>query len=146
MKFRAESKPLERPLQGGTANATVAVEPLPSGEMQAPAAFLERSGGRLEALRMLGLGAPRSQWWWLPCPAFLIRHPSAGHVLVDTGLHPSVSTTPSENLGRLVSSFAHPRWTSSPDGLLTTTTAPSTKRMSISLIDASMPLLATCLW
>ena len=109
MKFRAEAKPLDEPLRGGTPGATVAVEPLPSGELQAPAAFFERAGGRVEALRMLGLGTPRSEWWWTPCPAFLIRHPSAGNVIVDTGLHPSVSAKPRENLGRLTSSFGHPR-------------------------------------
>jgi glyoxylase-like metal-dependent hydrolase (beta-lactamase superfamily II) len=69
----------------------------------------------MEKLRMAGLGTPRSAWWWLPCPAFLIRHPSAGPVVVDTGLHPSVSAEPSENLGRLAASFAHPRLESGSD-------------------------------
>jgi glyoxylase-like metal-dependent hydrolase (beta-lactamase superfamily II) len=70
---------------------------------------MERAGGRTEKLRMAGLGTPRSAWWWVPCPAFLIRHPSAGPLVVDTGLHPSVSAKPRENLGRLVASFAQPR-------------------------------------
>lgn len=109
MKIHAEVKPLTGPLRGGTPGATVTVEPLHGGELQAPPAFVERTGGRLETLRMLGVGTPRSAWWWLPCPAFLIRHPSAGMLLVDTGLHPSVSAKPKENLGRLVARFAHPR-------------------------------------
>jgi glyoxylase-like metal-dependent hydrolase (beta-lactamase superfamily II) len=109
MRIHAEAKPLTEPLRGGTRGATVTVEPLSGGELQAPAAFVERAGGRMEALRMLGVGTPRSEWRWLPCPAFLIRHPSAGMLLVDTGLHPSVSAKPKENLGRLVARFGRPR-------------------------------------
>src|SRR6185295_15218657 len=55
------------------------------------------------------LRVPRSQWWTVPCPAFLIRHPDAGPMLVDTGLHPSVAAEPRENMGRLWARFARPR-------------------------------------
>jgi N-acyl homoserine lactone hydrolase len=109
MKIHAEPKQLTEPLRGGTQGATVAVHPLSGGEVQAPLSFVERAGGRLETLRTLGVGTPRSRWHWLPCPAFLIRHPSAGPIVVDTGLHPSVSAKPRENLGRLVSTFGRPR-------------------------------------
>jgi glyoxylase-like metal-dependent hydrolase (beta-lactamase superfamily II) len=44
----------------------------------------------------------------VPCPAFLIRHPSVGPVLVDTGLHPSVATDPGENFGALGARFGKP--------------------------------------
>ena len=37
----------------------------------------------------------------IPVPAFLIRHPSAGAILVDTGLHPSIATDGKENFGGL---------------------------------------------
>jgi N-acyl homoserine lactone hydrolase len=109
MPVHAEPKRLARPLPGGSPGVTVTVEPLRAGELQLPAAFVERAGGRLEKARMLGLGTPRSRWVWFPVPAFLIRHPSAGAVLVDTGLHPSVAAKPSENMGRLVARFARPR-------------------------------------
>ena len=109
MKIHAETKRLTGPLHGGTRGATVTVEPLHGGDLQAPPAFFEGTGGRLATLRMLGLGTPRSAWWRVPCPAFLIRHPSAGPLLVDTGLHPSVSAKPRENLGRLVTTVGHPR-------------------------------------
>jgi N-acyl homoserine lactone hydrolase len=89
----------------------VVVEPLKVGEVQAPRGFFERAGGprMFEQARMLGIGTPRSRWWWVPCPAFLIRHPSAGPFLVDTGLHPSVSAKPAANLGRRISWYAKPR-------------------------------------
>src|SRR5213079_2868421 len=78
VKVHAEPKPLTEPLAGGRQGATVVVEPLKAGEVQIPLQFLERSGGRLEHLRALGMGTARSQWPWVPCPAFLIHHPSAG--------------------------------------------------------------------
>jgi glyoxylase-like metal-dependent hydrolase (beta-lactamase superfamily II) len=87
----------------------VAVEPINCGEMQWPGAFFERPGGHFETLKVFGVGTPRSKWWWVPVPAYLITHPSAGPVLVDTGLHPSVSTKPRENLGRVIANATRPR-------------------------------------
>ncbi len=110
MAVHAEPKPLRAPLPGGREGATVTVEPLLGGEVQVPPAFFESSGGpRMRKLAMLGIGVPRSRWWWAPCPAFLVRHPGAGPFLVDTGLHPSVTTRPHENLGRIAARFARPR-------------------------------------
>jgi glyoxylase-like metal-dependent hydrolase (beta-lactamase superfamily II) len=109
MKVRVEPRALTEPLPGGSRDATVVVEPLKVGEVQLPRGFIESSGGRLSTLHMLGLGTPRSKWDWLPVPAYLIRHPSAGVVLVDTGLHPSVSAKPSANLGRLMAWYTKAR-------------------------------------
>jgi glyoxylase-like metal-dependent hydrolase (beta-lactamase superfamily II) len=44
----------------------------------------------------------------VPVPAFLIRHPSAGAILVDTGLHPSIATDPKENFGSLAARSGKP--------------------------------------
>ena len=63
--------------------------------------MMESPGGRfltLKLLRALLTGEPAMT---VPCPAFLIRHPSAGAILVDTGLHPSIATDGQENFGRL---------------------------------------------
>ena len=35
-------------------------------------------------------------------PAFLVEHPGAGPMLIDTGLHPSVAVDPKQNFGRLL--------------------------------------------
>jgi glyoxylase-like metal-dependent hydrolase (beta-lactamase superfamily II) len=107
MKVKATPRPLTGPLQGGAPGATVAVEPLDTGWFEVPPAFLE-SAGRLATLRMLGIGTPRSRWWTIPVPSFLIHHPSAGPFLVDTGLHPSVTSKPTANLGRVITRFSHP--------------------------------------
>ena len=107
MKVRADTNPLSGPLQGGREAATVSVEPILTGTLEAPREHLERAS-RLTTLRMLGFGTPHSQWLKLPVPAYLIRHPSAGPLLIDTGLHGSVAASPVENLGRLATRFASP--------------------------------------
>lgn len=107
MKVRAESRRLASPLPGGREGATVAVEPLKVGEMQAPATLFE-SASRLPRLRMSGIGTPRSKYWTVPCPAFIVHHPTAGPFLVDTGLHPSVASRPAENMGRIVATLGRP--------------------------------------
>ena len=91
-------------LPGGRAGATVTVEPILTGRVQAPRASIE-AAARLPRLRMLGFGTRRSQYEWLPIPAYLIRHPTVGPFLIDTGLHPSVAAKPAANLGRLVARF-----------------------------------------
>ena len=107
MKVRAEPNPLTGPLPGGQAGATVVVEPLLTGTMASPMAFIE-SAGRLSTLRMLGVGTRRSDYVDLPIPAYLIRHPSVGAFLVDTGLHPSIGSKPTENLGGIVGRLSRP--------------------------------------
>lgn len=104
MRVRAESRPLTAALPGGRAGVTVTVEPIMTGRMQSPRAAIE-AGQRVPRLRMLGFGTRRSEYEWLPVPAYLVRHPSFGPLLVDTGLHPSVAAKPAANMGRLVTRF-----------------------------------------
>lgn len=108
MKVQVEAKPLHEPLAGGSADARVAVEPIVAGHCEFPRAMMESPGGRLLTLRLgsalfRGKDAVR-----IPVPAFLIRHPSAGAILVDTGLHPSIATDGGENFGALASRFGKP--------------------------------------
>jgi N-acyl homoserine lactone hydrolase len=106
MKIHAEPKPLHEPLPGGQSGATVSVEPIIAGYVSFPKDMMESPGGRMLTARLakgLFSGADR---WKVPCPAFLIRHPSAGPILVDTGLHPSVASDPTENFGSLAARIA----------------------------------------
>ncbi|MQA72885.1 MAG: MBL fold metallo-hydrolase [Solirubrobacterales bacterium] len=107
MKVRAETRRLTAPLAGGESGTTVAVEPLLCGRFNAAPAFFE-GATTLATARMLGIGTPRSRYWSVPVPAYLVHHPSAGPFLVDTGLHPSVSSKPAENLGRTIARFGRP--------------------------------------
>jgi N-acyl homoserine lactone hydrolase len=89
------------PLPGGCEGAGVRVHPLRTANMLAPPAFLQRPGGAGGLLRGLGIHIPRSRWITLPIPSFLVEHPEAGPLLVDTGLHASVAADPAANLGRV---------------------------------------------
>jgi N-acyl homoserine lactone hydrolase len=108
MKVHVEAKPLHEPLAGGTPGATVEVEPIVAGKVTWSRSMMESPGGRfltLKLLRALITGEPAMS---VPCPAFLIRHPSAGAILVDTGLHPSIATDGRENFGGLGARIANP--------------------------------------
>src|SRR5258705_3390158 len=108
MKVRVEPKPLHEPLAGGTPGSTLMVEPILAGTVTWPGTMMERPGGRFETLKLLRAlitGNPAST---VPVPAFLIHHPSAGAILVDTGLHPSIATDGKENFGRLSASIGKP--------------------------------------
>jgi len=110
MKVHVEPRPLTEPMRGGgREGTTVSVEPLKVGEVSFPRAALESTGGSFAKLRALGVGLGRAGWVTTPCPAFLIRHPDAGPVVVDTGLHPSVTAKPAANLGRIATAYAKPR-------------------------------------
>jgi glyoxylase-like metal-dependent hydrolase (beta-lactamase superfamily II) len=108
MKVRVEPKPLHEPLAGGTPGATVTVEPMIAGSVTWPRTMMERPGGRFETLKLLRALLTGNPAGTVPIPSFLIRHPSAGAILVDTGLHPSVATDGRENFGGLGARFGHP--------------------------------------
>jgi len=108
MSVHAEPHPLHEPLAGGTPGATVTVEPMVAGHAEWPRAMMVSPEGRMLSAKLLrailtGKGAIK-----VPCPVFLVRHPSAGAILVDTGLHPSVATDPKENFGSLGARFGNP--------------------------------------
>jgi len=108
MKIRVEPKPLHEPLAGGTPGATVSVEPIVAGRVTWSRSMMESPGGRfltLKMLRALITGQPALS---VPVPAFLIRHPSAGAILVDTGLHPSIATDGRENFGAMGTRIGKP--------------------------------------
>ncbi len=104
MKVRADAIELDGPLDGGAPpESSVVVEPMQAGlAVQPPGLFERRRGAIRGALGALGVGVSKDDYARLPVPAFLVRHPTAGPVLIDTGLHPSVSTDPRQNLGRIL--------------------------------------------
>lgn len=107
MSVHVEPHPLHEPLAGGSRGAAVAVEPLVAGHVTFPQEMMVSPGGRLLTAKLLWTllrGKPNV----VPVPAFLIRHPSAGAILVDTGLHPSIATDPQQNFGSLGARFGKP--------------------------------------
>jgi N-acyl homoserine lactone hydrolase len=100
VKVRADAVALTEPLPAGVEGATVVVEPLEAGRLHPPVGWFESDGGRMSPLR--ALRGPRDD---VPIPAYLVHHPGAGPILVDTGLHPSVAHDPRDNMGRIASGW-----------------------------------------
>jgi N-acyl homoserine lactone hydrolase len=101
METAAEPRPAELPLAGGRAGAHVALHPLLTGRMSAPRSWLLRSEGKRAGRRPFGIGVAKQDLVEVPVPAFLVEHPGAGRILIDTGFHPSVAVNPRQNLGRV---------------------------------------------
>lgn len=108
MAVSVEPHPLHEPLAGGTPGAAVAVEPLIAGHVDWPRAMMVSPGGPMLSAKLMRALLTGSGAIAVPVPSFLIRHPSAGAVLVDTGLHPSIGTDPQQNFGALGARFGKP--------------------------------------
>ena len=96
--MHAEPQPASLPLPGGNDGATVRLHPLLVATGRGPEPYFHREEGRLAGLHALGVGSPSVE---VPYVAFLVEHPTAGRILIDTGFHPSVAVDPKQNLGRL---------------------------------------------
>jgi len=108
MAMSVEPQPLHEPLAGGSPGATVAVEPLIAGHAEFPRAMMASPGGRFLRAKLPWALLRGKQAIPVPIPAFVLRHPSAGAILVDTGLHPSIATDGRQNFGGLANRFAKP--------------------------------------
>jgi glyoxylase-like metal-dependent hydrolase (beta-lactamase superfamily II) len=104
--IRADAIPLEGKLPGGLADTPVIIEPMEAGRAMFPVQFFESEGGLLAPLRALGIGQSKEDYANVPVPSYLVRHPTVGPILIDTGLHPSVASDPKHNMGRLASYFS----------------------------------------
>jgi glyoxylase-like metal-dependent hydrolase (beta-lactamase superfamily II) len=114
MSVQIEPHPLHEPLAGGIRGAGVVVEPLVAGHVTFPREMMVSPGGRFLTLKLLKALIGGTDYV-VPVPAFLIRHPSAGAILVDTGLHPSIATDPKQNFGSLGARFGNPTLASGED-------------------------------
>jgi N-acyl homoserine lactone hydrolase len=89
-------------------SATVELVPLLGGEIALTARFEVAPRGPLATERTLLAQALGIRRHWAPVPAFLLRHPTEGDVLVDTAYDPSVATDPVRTLGQATGRlFAH---------------------------------------
>ncbi len=86
MSVAAETKRAHLPLPGGVDGASVRVHPMRIATMLAMPHFLKRPSGPLSTLRGLGVLTPRRRFTPVPILAYLVEHPGAGAVLIDTGL------------------------------------------------------------
>lgn len=93
----AEPSRLTKPLPGGREGATVVLHPMVCAYMDSPPEFMAMTRGKLRAAR--GVFGSKEGWIKLPIVAFLVEHPGAGPIIIDTGFHPSVAVDPKQNLG-----------------------------------------------
>ncbi len=99
---------LDGPLPGGAQadGASVVVEPMNCGTAVFPPGLFEmQHGGIRGMLAARGVGVSREDYARLPCPVYLVEHPTVGAVLIDTGLHPSVASDPRDNFGRILARY-----------------------------------------
>lgn len=115
MSIHAESRPLDTPLPGGKEGATVTVEPLVTGTFSSPPILHDSPKGKAGSLAVLR--SARQDREPTPIPCFLISHPTAGLILVDTGLHPSIASDPASNLGRFTTWLMRPQQEPGQDAL-----------------------------
>jgi glyoxylase-like metal-dependent hydrolase (beta-lactamase superfamily II) len=101
----AEPQPATLPLPGGSPGALVKVHPLTTGTVMYPHGALFTTGGRLGFLHFLGFRSERVE---IPIPCFLLEHPTAGPLLVDTGHHASMAADPKGSYGPLLGRVAGP--------------------------------------
>lgn len=108
MAVHVQPHPLAGPLPDGSSGARVAVEPLVAGHCDFPRSAMVDPGGSFKTLRLARAMSSAKAAETVPVPAFLIHHPTAGPVLVDTGLHPSIASGGGENFGGLANRFGRP--------------------------------------
>ncbi len=92
--------------------------PVRSGDLRATPGWFHREPGVRGWAGALGVGVPAERLLESPVGAFVVEHPEAGPVLVDTGLHPAALTDLAADFGRLnarVFASLRPR----PGGLVT---------------------------
>lgn len=87
---------LDPPLPFGVPNATVRLRPLVTGEMLTPPGYADDAhrgiGGRWRA---------KDEQPWIPLQVYVVEHPSAGLILVDTGPPAAAAHDPRAAFGRL---------------------------------------------
>jgi N-acyl homoserine lactone hydrolase len=108
--------PAELPLPGGEDGASVILHPLLCAEMKGPIGWFHRAKGPTATLKALGIGVPAEQNISVPIVAFLVEHPKAGLLLIDTGFHGSIAdgSGPERNrnlgpIGRVMAREVHMR-------------------------------------
>jgi N-acyl homoserine lactone hydrolase len=84
--------PAALPLPGGDPEATVGLHLFLCGTFKGPRRWFVGPPGRTGALQAFGLGFDSDRFLEIPIVAFLIEHPKAGPILVDSGLDPSIAT------------------------------------------------------
>lgn len=77
-------------MSDGLSSTAVELDLMVTAEVSMPSGYVFRAAGGNRLTRLAGL-RPGADSVRSPCLAFAVRHPSAGTILIDTGMHPDVS-------------------------------------------------------
>lgn len=69
----------------------VELDVIVTGEVPTPHAYVFRPDGGNALTRLASVLNPRADTLRCPCLAYVLRHPAAGAILIDTGFHPDAS-------------------------------------------------------
>src|SRR2546425_3612863 len=83
--------------------AHVELDVMVTADISPPHTYVFRPEGGNRLTHIAGLLLPGGEVVRSPCLAFAVRHPSAGTILVDTGLHPDASENLRKDFGLLMS-------------------------------------------
>jgi N-acyl homoserine lactone hydrolase len=70
------------------------------GEVPTPHAYVFRPERGNRLTHLLGVLRPGAKMVYSPCLAYVLRHPSAGTILIDTGFHPDAGADLRRDFGR----------------------------------------------
>ena len=91
--------PIALPLPVKAPGESVVLHPLLTAVMHGPAGWFHRPSSGNATLSAFGIGVRKDQYIGIPVVCFLVEHPSAGTLLIDTGFHHSALSSPRQNLG-----------------------------------------------
>lgn len=77
----------------------VELDMMVTAEIPLPVAYLYRAKGRNRLTGLLAAMRPGGEVLRAPCLAYVVRHPSAGTILIDTGMHPEASRSLRRDFG-----------------------------------------------
>jgi N-acyl homoserine lactone hydrolase len=72
-------------------SAGVELDVMVTAEIPMPKAYVYRPEGGHRPTNLLAALRPAGEVLHSPCLAYVVRHPSAGTILIDTGMHPNAS-------------------------------------------------------
>jgi glyoxylase-like metal-dependent hydrolase (beta-lactamase superfamily II) len=85
-------------VEGDSHDIAVKLDLMLTAHVSMPYAYVYRASGN-PLTRLRAVIRPRGQALIAPCLAYAVHHPSAGTILIDTGMHPDASTSLRRDFG-----------------------------------------------
>src|SRR5919197_5168445 len=86
-------------MSANDARAAVELDVMVTGQVPMPHAYVFRPEGGNRLMNFAAVLRPGGEVMRAPCLAYVIRHPDAGTILVDTGFHPDARVDARKDFG-----------------------------------------------